>query len=469
MLPLIEERSAALHVIACTSGAHELQGSDGCHPAAATVLGAVIDAPQECTRLSARCIDIDPQWSASDHGVLDRLIIELWQVAAPDLLALRQHRRFVRRFQPQRLADATLQLKPERAYLITGGFGGIGLSLAQELVANGARQLILSSRSPLPPREQWSQVADERVQLRIAAVRNLEAAGASVQVLSADIADREAMAAALQQCDPAFPISGIIHAAGAPSDGQLLRDKDPAALTAVFGPKFFGTEVLADLIDWQQLDFVVMMSSLASFLPILGQSDYAAANAYQDAMAHAAAARGVRCLSINWYAWRDVGMAMNHEMIQQRDDDSQLADWILPAEGRAAFRRALAANTPQLAICTRPLAAVERQFAQVVADLHRSAVVSDANDKIAPQGDIELAIAAVWRELFDCDAIGRDDDFYALGGHSLMATQVAARLMARSQLEVPVRDILAHPRLRDLAMRIETVQADVCERDEVEL
>jgi NAD(P)-dependent dehydrogenase (short-subunit alcohol dehydrogenase family) len=107
------------------------------------------------------------------------------------------------------------------------------------------------------------------------------------------------------------PIHGLIHAAGVAGGGILqLKERDAAA--RVMAPKVEGTLVLESVLRDEPLDFVLLCSSVASLVGGFGQVDYCAANAFLDAYAlRAASSKGLLTLSVNWDAWREVGMAVN--------------------------------------------------------------------------------------------------------------------------------------------------------------
>ena len=132
--------------------------------------------------------------------------------------------------------------RADAAYLITGGLGGIALEIAKAMVRDGARRLVLLGRSPLPARSAWAGIPETTaVGRRVAAVRALEHAGASVHLLQADVADEEQLQAALAAYrDEGWPaIRGVIHAA-AVLDSHLTNDMDRAAFERVMAPKLAG-------------------------------------------------------------------------------------------------------------------------------------------------------------------------------------------------------------------------------------
>jgi myxalamid-type polyketide synthase MxaD len=239
------------------------------------------------------------------------------EIAAPGddrALALRGGGRWVPRL--ARLpgaAPGTIRFRADASYLITGGFTGLGLATAQWMVERGARRLLLLGRSPLPPRLAWGDLpADHPAASRVAAVRELERLGAAVHPFAVDVADEAEMRRLFAEHRSAGlpPLRGVVHAAGVLSD-QLLLKADDATFAAALRPKLHGAWLLHRLTADLELDFFVLYSSMTAVLGQLGQANYAAGNAFLDALAHyrrARRARGLPALAVNWGPWGEVGL-----------------------------------------------------------------------------------------------------------------------------------------------------------------
>ncbi|MET0222478.1 MAG: SDR family NAD(P)-dependent oxidoreductase, partial [Tardiphaga sp.] len=238
---------------------------------------------------------------------------------APDqLVALRGSVRWVRRIFPMPLAsrpDGEMPpwIRDDGVYLVTGGLGGIGLTIAGHLAGHKRVRLALLSREGLPAEQHWDDIladgANSRVAGRIRQVRSLRALGAEVMLPVADVADEAALRNALDKVRAIWgPLTGVIHAAGAMDDDPVMA-KSAERMLSVLAPKVAGTLALDKAIH-EPLDWFILISSVASFLGLAGQVDYTAANAFLDAFARARStrARG-RTVVINWNAWQDIGMA----------------------------------------------------------------------------------------------------------------------------------------------------------------
>jgi myxalamid-type polyketide synthase MxaE and MxaD len=257
-------------------------------------------------------VDLDSSAPVREASAL--LWEEIWSPEGEDQIAFRQGQRYVARLVRKRQSSEQalpFRFRPDGSYLITGGLGALGLQVARWMVAQGARRLILMGRTKLPPRAEWNQVEPEsRLGRRIAAVRELEALGASIHLASVDVADEAKLASFLEKfhAEGWPPIRGVVHLAAVIEDRTLLQ-LDIAALNTVLWPKVIGGWLLHRMLEDAPLDFFILFSSAASLLGQTGQGNYAAANAFLDALAHHRRAQGWPGLSIDWGAWAGLGFA----------------------------------------------------------------------------------------------------------------------------------------------------------------
>jgi NAD(P)-dependent dehydrogenase (short-subunit alcohol dehydrogenase family)/acyl carrier protein len=184
----------------------------------------------------------------------------------------------------------------QSTYLITGGLGGLGLTIVQWMVVQGARHFVLVGRSGA------SATAMETLAI-------LRRENVDVVVIQADITQEQQVATMLAQIKVSMPpLGGIIHAAAVLNDGILLQTNHER-LRTVMAPKIKGAWNLHTLTKSIPLDFFVLFSSTASLIGLPGQGNYSAANAFLDALAHQRRLEGLPALSINWGAWADIGLA----------------------------------------------------------------------------------------------------------------------------------------------------------------
>ncbi|MBP6838495.1 MAG: thioester reductase domain-containing protein [Kofleriaceae bacterium] len=256
-------------------------------------LGRVV--MNECPRLRCTLVDLSAGGASDDLRADEVELLARELVAGDDEreVAIRGRTRYVARLRRRQLGPASaLVLRPEAAYLVTGGLGGLGLAAAGRLAARGAGALVLLSRRGVVTAEARRGIAA------------LTEAGAKVVVERADVADRRALAGVLER----HAVRGVIHAAGVMSPGAIpsISGADlPAALAA----KVDGARHLHELTAGRPLDFFILYSSIATMLGMPGQGAYAAANAYLDALAAHRRAAGLPAVSVAWTVIEGAGMA----------------------------------------------------------------------------------------------------------------------------------------------------------------
>ena len=225
-------------------------------------------------------------------------------------------------------------IKSSGSYIITGGSGGLGLKTARWLVQQGARHLLLVSRSRnLSPR-----VEEE--------IDKLEQTGAKVNPVQADITDYKAVVNLIEQSPK---LRGIIHAAGVLDDG-ILQQQTWSRFEIVMNPKVTGTWNLHAVTKDIPLDFFVCFSSAASVLGTSAQGNYIAANSFLDAIAHYRRSLNLPALSINWGAWGNTGMASGLNKTQQKRLQEQGIKFIHPDEGLATLGELITDDTTQATV-----------------------------------------------------------------------------------------------------------------------
>ncbi|AKT41310.1 type I polyketide synthase [Chondromyces crocatus] len=269
--------------------------------AAATLAGLAAVAAVEVPAQWGGLVDLDArsQEPAAQEDEVEALLREIRTQVTGERVALRSDRRLVARLarsrRPATPADA-VPISPDASYVITGGLGALGLQVARSLVQQGARHLALLGRG-------------EPSDTAHSTVRAMKEAGARVLILSADVAQIEDVERALARVRAELPaLRGVIHAAGVLADGMLV-EQSVERFTEVMPPKVAGAWNLHLATRADPLDLFVLFSSAASLFGSVGQGNYAAANAFLDALAHHRRALGLPALSIDWGPWAGEGMA----------------------------------------------------------------------------------------------------------------------------------------------------------------
>ena len=243
-------------------------------------------------------IDLSPEPSSDE---LRMLADEIMGSDGDNQVAFRGGKRFAARLVRSESDGISQKLKQKEKHsatcLITGGLGGLGLQAARKIVENGMSHLVLVGRS-VP-----SQDADEKI-------LQLKNSGAEVVTIQADVSNKDEVRSVLGEISRKMPpLKGVVHCAGVIDDGVVVQ-QSWQRFERVLAPKVLGALHLHTLTKDITLDFFILFSSITSLFGSFGQSNYAAANAFLDALAHFRHSQGLPAVSINWGPWASVGMAV---------------------------------------------------------------------------------------------------------------------------------------------------------------
>ncbi|MEO6596882.1 MAG: SDR family NAD(P)-dependent oxidoreductase [Planctomycetota bacterium] len=336
-----------LRVLAVTTGAARVATESMQRPGQGVVPGFLRVVPREYPGVRTRCIDVDAHALADADALAAALRREIEGEDAPLQVALRGGSRHAQELAVVQVppANGHAAWREGGVYLITGGLGGIGMITAEHLATVARCKLVLIGRRGLPPRANWDEWialrAGDRLARLMLAVRELERRGAEVEVLAADVTDRDAMADVVRATMSRFgALHGVVHAAGVLDDG-LIQMRTAAQTERVLAPKLRGAQVLDEVTAELDLNHFIVFASTSGLAGIPGQCDYAAANAGLDTFAQwRSGVRRGRSLSIDWGVWQDAGMLASAPAAlhtsppdwlgsrSTRDgDDEFMADW----------------------------------------------------------------------------------------------------------------------------------------------
>jgi acyl transferase domain-containing protein/acyl carrier protein len=446
------------------------------------LIGPVKVIPLEYPNIRCRSIDFDK--SGEEETQIGHLVKEMRANSLDNMIAFRNGIRWVLGVEPlpvqgfaeESAAHFSRRLKPGGVYLVTGGLGGMGLELAGYLAEQVKARLILTARSPFPPREQWHQCADAVLVRKIREIRAIEEKGGEVMILSADAADRQQMEAAVYRAEERFgAVNGIIHAAGI-ADGGMIQVRTREMSENVFAAKIRGTLVLDALFKNRPLDFVVLCSSLASIPGVLGQVAYTSANYFLDTYAgwkhmDHECPWNMNIVSINWDTWREVGMAVEAAGKMGGDPGAPLEFGFFPGEGKEMFGRILEETQPQVIASFRDLPYFIREHINPLgarADiaggpgkeagaapvkLYRRPELS--TEYVAPGTEEEKMLASLLQQMLGIDRVGIFDNFFELGISSLDVINITNRLKKQPDIEISTVIVFENPTIQSLGRYLE--------------
>lgn len=342
-----------------------------------------------------------------------------------------------------------------KSYLVTGGLGGLGLVIMEWLANVGATSIVLIGRSA--PNEE----ALKRIQA-------LAESGITLEVMQADVSCAEDVQRVFAEISQRLlPLGGIIHSAGVLEDGVIIQQTHEK-FKKVLAPKVQGAWNLHRFSENLPLDFFVCFSSIASMVGWAGQSNYAAANAFMDSLAHRRRALGMPALSINWGPWAEAGMAakLDTQDIQRMSDAGMYA--LKPAAGMEAMNQLLMSRMPQAGVFDLEWSKMLKQypnparktvfknlFAMPVEEVHSSFLdlLSQA------EGDQrEALLVAKIKEMMAevlgidaVDALDKHKNVFEYGINSLMGMEFKNRLQAILKIKLPATLVLKYPTIQAMA------------------
>ncbi|GAB4194986.1 MAG: hypothetical protein OHK0022_11400 [Roseiflexaceae bacterium] len=448
-----------------TQTAQLVSGQERLAAEQAPLIGLCKVVTQEYEQIVCRSIDLalPPPGSPDEQTLAAQLAVELPSRARDPELAYRGGARLARSYRPERLEPPALpqaaRLRPQGVYLITGGLGGIGPHLAAFLARSVQARIVLVGRSSLPGREEWPDCPDNHpAAARIKQIQAIEALGAEVLALQADVADEAQMRAVVEQTIARFgALHGVIYAAGT-SDGDafgLLQEQQLDRLALHFGPKAYGLYVLERVTAALKLDFCVLFSSISSILGGLSFGGYVAANAFIDLFTQRHNQHSQNhWLCINWDTWRIKENA--HGPLGATIAQYEMS----PEEGVDAFQRALGYQGDWLINSTGDIQARIRQWILLETRQEQNPASGGLNAHarpaletpfVLPTGDYESRIAAILQQVLGIDQVGLHDNFFDLGGNSLNGLQVIARLKKEFKVQIPAVALFEAPTVSALA------------------
>ncbi len=441
-----------------TRGSAPVPGSRAVAVAQAPLWGFGRTLQDEHPDLRTKLVDLP---ATTWPGEPAALLAEILEADAEDQIALRSEARFVARLvrtEPLANAPAT-DLRSDGTYLITGGLGGLGISFAEWMVGRGARHLVLVGRSAPTPFAQD-------------AIAKMESAGAKVLVVSADVSVRSEVEALFERIAKELPpLRGVLHSAAVIDDHTLLK-LSVTSVRDVAAAKMYGAWHLHQATRRAPLDFFVLFASAASLFGPLGQGNYAAANAFLDALAHQRRAEGLPALSVDWGPFSQVGLAA--AQVNRGDRVSAMGFRnMTPAEGHEALSALLGGSLAQVGVIEIDVERARESMPRLATSPYFSTIGPRTPDVAAtqvpvaprlldalravPTGERPNALrrivgAEVARILrLEPDQMDATEPFARYGFDSLMGLELRNRLQAGFAMQLSMADIVTHTRVDTLS------------------
>ena len=451
-------------------------------------LGKVVEAEYPQFKCKAVDIDIANDVLIEQSHIIDLNISKMANNIYQELesgdhyyqVAYRQGERLVEGFAPVKLAtipdNPMISLKEDGVYLITGGTGGIGLEIAKYLGNQAKINLALVNRSSMPESKDWDQIVSANLEPKwidkITKIREINELGSKVFCYSADVANEDEMRQLIKELHNKFGrINGIIHSAGLPGDSFLIK-KSEADFIKVLNPKVKGTWVLDYLTTADNPEFFIMFSSNNTLMGIPGQGDYTAANSFLVSYAAFRQSQTGKALAINWPAWKEIGMAAEYGV-----NFDSIFKTINNRQAIAAFGRVIHKDTSNIIIgelnqggsfLGKTIQDARLKISSEIMNLLNRIAKDPSRSKnddeviqgkeIVLQGknqqdytETEQEIAKIWRDILGFEELNVYQNFFEIGGDSILITKVHAQLDQKFPGKVSIADLFTYTTISKLS------------------
>ncbi|HEU5276253.1 MAG TPA: SDR family NAD(P)-dependent oxidoreductase [Xanthobacteraceae bacterium] len=403
---------------------------------------------------------IDLQLNGHDAANIELLTAELLEPDGETQVAITAAgQRIVPRFVRQSLAELSPRqprVRGDATYLITGGLGMLGRSVAKWLIGKGARSLVVTGRHAS------AKAAED-------AFGTAEFNGAAIRVVAADIGRDEDVSRLMQTISNELPpLRGVVQSAGVLDDG-ILAQMDWDRFSRLFEPRVYGSWLLHQYTRSLELDFFVFNSSLLSLLGSAGQGNYTASSIFLDSLTAHRRAAGLPATVLNWCAWSGGGLATisgargeamfsalgvkfitpdyameQFDNVMRRDVDQiaiAIADWPTYASkvGRSAFLRELL-NKGDLEI-PKP------SFAQGRNPIDAPPAPANGHARQHVLSKVQQHITTT---LGFAEPVDADQPLNEVGLDSLMSVRLSNSLEDKFGIPVPVADLISGPTINQL-------------------
>jgi amino acid adenylation domain-containing protein len=435
-----------IRVTVLTDNLHEVVGGEPLCPAKSTILGLINSIPQEYPEI--QCVNIDillPEpGTPGEEALMDALFEELAKDHREPVIAIRNNNPWVRIFEPLHLGPGLkddVKLRKNGVYLVTGGLGKIGLMLSELLARRAGARLVLTGRSPFPPKDE----------IKLKKLQQIEALGGQVLYIQADASNLEQMREVILSTEKTFGmINGVIHCAGFTEKHSMamIQNLSVDSSNRQFQPKVYGAAILAEMFKNKELDFVWMLSSISSFLGGLGFAAYAAANVFMDTLVRRHNRLGKKrrhWLSLNWDG---TNAEQSIEVFERLLSLEKVDQVIFSVGGNLQERFDQWIKLEQVKEQDHTPPEKENKPKSYPRPYHLT------SKYVPPKNPDEREIATIWKKILGFYGIGMDDNFLELGGDSLKAITMLAALQKKMNVRVPLAEIFEAPTIRELSQFI---------------
>ncbi len=451
-----------------------------------TVLGAVKTISVEYPNVKIKLVDIEltnePDCLLDINQILAK---EFNYFDNRHLVVHRYGSRWVKTIEPIKLNnnDRLLARLDKHNYIVTGAFGGIGLSIIKHLIKNYNANILAIVRIGFPLRDNWDEYItsnkDEKTRNRIKEILDIEEKYSThITVVSIDISNEQSISEVISDFEKMHgDITGVIHAAGEIDTNGIIQNRNNESTRQVMTAKINGTIAITNYFKNRPLTFLALFSSCGNVLykSKFGQVGYISSNEFIEAY-------GVYCnlnfsfktTVIHWNDWKEVGLTVEaakrkhkHED-QEFDVEEHINGGLTIAEGLSVFEQAISSGYDNVIVSTQDLiqkvAGYDSEIGGDRTNISKrrdSFVNMQSLRKNRDDNDKHLLVLNIFREYVDDPHYDINDDFFEKGGDSLKAIYLLRRLEREFGIEISIHFLYENSTAFKIACFIDSMNANV--------
>ena len=434
---------------------------------------------QEYSDVKTTHIDVDRE-DLGDKKLIDHVFCQLRALTTGQVVSFRKNRRWQQVFAPVHSPkEKHSAFRKNGVYLITGGLGNFGFALATQLIKNYQTRLLLVGRTLLPPKKTWeTAVKDKNTsdvhKKLILRLKELEKLGGEVVYLSCDISSVSALHKTLRNVPETWPqIQGVVHAAGVLSGTSMapLSALGQTDYEAQYGPKVYGMQAMTQYFKSATLDFFVAISSLSVVLGGLNFGAYAAANIQMDYGMRVSRNKG---LGPKWISLDLDGLDFKGLGTDQIESD-RIMDLLNYAISISEVSANLVVSTTDLnerieTWVTRTRSTVVDRVTTDSPKVNHKGTSNGTGLELRnfQKGAIEMRLVALWKDFFGLEHINPNADFFEMGGDSLKAISMVARINEQFGRGFSIQDFFNNPSVKAMSLLLKNDGTQVEEISETD-
>ncbi|GAA4279088.1 non-ribosomal peptide synthetase/type I polyketide synthase [Aquimarina mytili] len=455
---------------------------DDVNPLKATLLSPAKIIPSEINTLQCKVIDIPYPFTSEDQETeyAQKVINEMFFETEDAFVAYRFKERWFKDLETVSVNEKTtsnVSLVPGGTYLIVGGTGGMGLSITAQMSSEIQGNFILIHRSDFPKKETWGEWLKvygdtNEVSKKILQIQEIESLGSVVELHQLDVANESDVKLFSESLlDRYKQINGLIWAAGEVDYGGIILNRSKEDFIKYGASKIHGVVLFEKYIKFENFDFLALFSSIGNIIYQVkfGQVGYNAGNEFLESYAQYAKKQwGVHAFTINWCDWYDVGLTVNAVREQDKIEDiveinSRIDHAIYPKQGVELFFKCLENKETTFNIFPGDLKKAMasqrlrlKEFRNDTTEISGEAVDHSIVNQV---DDLEKTLREIYSTFFGKE-IGLTDDFFEVGGDSLKAMSLAARINQKTGASLAINDIYQYPTINEIMNKLSEIGSD---------